>query len=99
MNNIQSLFVLIIFLNLTLIVNSSNKNNKLDEIEKRVENSGKLLQDFILFFDKRITWLEENMKGMVANYTDCCRDTERNYLTLFKLHTLVNDHLDIRDEF
>lgn len=72
MNNIKSLFILTLLLNLTLIINSSNQNNKLEEIERKVENSGKLLQDFILFFDKRITWLEENMQGIVANYTVCC---------------------------
>ena len=72
MNNFRSFFILTIFLNLTLIINSSNQNNKLDEIERRIGASGSLLQDFIAFFDKRITWLEENMQGIVANYTSCC---------------------------
>ena len=72
MNNIKSLFILTLLLNLTLIINSSNQNNKLDEIERRIGASGSLLQDFIAFFDKRITWLEENMQGIVANYTSCC---------------------------
>ena len=72
MNNIKSLFILTLLLNLTLIINSSNQNNKLDEIERRIGASGSLLQDFIVFFDKRITWLEENMQGIVANYTSCC---------------------------
>ena len=88
-----------LFISYFTIICSLNTDSKIKELEKNIENSGKLLQDFILYFDKRIVWLEENFKGMYNNYSICCSNMKNTEFKLHKIHTLVNYHFKIKDEF
>ena len=99
MNKITIIFISSILISLFSNVNSSSNSERLENIEKRQIENDKFLKQFITFFDKRIMWLEENFNGINANYTSCCIDTKKNKRILFILQTLVNDHLNIKDNF
>ena len=99
MNKITIIFISSILISLFSNVNSSSNSERLENIEKRQIENDKFLKQFITFFDKRIMWLEENFNGINANYTSCCKDIKKNNKILFILQTLVNDHLNIKNEF
>lgn len=88
-------------LNLILVANcSNNPPNKLENIdgyklETKVDNNGKLLQDVIIFFDKRITWLEENIQGLVANYTSCCKHLVYAEIDIAQLKAKIKSNEEI----
>ena len=99
MSKLKYIFTTLIFFSLLSVSNSNILNKKIDEIEKQFESNNKMLSQFITYFDKRIMWLEENFNGINANYTSCCKDIKKNNKILFILQTLVNDHLNIKNEF
>ena len=99
MNQIKIFLLMIPLITLVSKVNSEVNNHKINEFEKKLEQSDKFLHQFITYFDKRIMWLEENFKGIHSNYSICCNEIESTYLKLFRLSTLVNNHLSINDEF
>ena len=99
MNKVRLILLFLSIITLFSKVNSDKNSDKINDIEKRLDKSDKFLNQFITYFDKRIMWLEENFKGIHSNYSICCNEIESTYLKLFRLNTLVNNHLNINDEF
>ena len=68
-------------------------NSKQNHIEEKLQANGKLLQDFIIFFDKRITSIEEHMQGLHYNYTSCCHHLVQMEIAVAQLSSKIREHI------
>ena len=73
--------------------NAEFKGLNEQQIEEKLQANGKLLQDFIIFFDKRITSIEEHMQGLHYNYTSCCHHLVQMEIAVAQLSSKIREHI------